>query len=143
LLYDRHDIPPEEFEARLRALFAAGFRGVNVTVPHKESAARLADVLTDRARRAGAVNTLAVQNDGSLLGDNTDGAGLMADLAYLGVKLRDRRILILGAGGATRGILAPLLAAAPAALTIANRRLARALELQRAFGDLGDVDACI
>ena len=143
LLYDRHDIPPEEFEARLRALFAAGFRGVNVTVPHKESAARLADVLTDRARRAGAVNTLAVQNDGSLLGDNTDGAGLMADLAYLGVELRDRRLLILGAGGATRGILAPLLAAAPATLTIANRRLERARELQRAFGDLGAVDACV
>lgn len=143
LLYDRHDIPPEEFEPRMRALFAAGFRGLNVTVPHKESAARLADVLTDRARRAGAVNTLAVQPDGSLLGDNTDGAGLLADLLHLGVVLRDRRILILGAGGATRGILAPLLATSPAMLTIANRRLERARELQRTFADLGNVDACV
>ena len=127
----------------MRALFAVGYRGVNVTVPHKESAARLADTLTDRARRAGAVNTLALQNDGSLLGDNTDGAGLIADLVHLGVVLRDRRVLILGAGGATRGILAPLLAATPAVLTIANRRLERARELQRAFADLGNVEACI
>lgn len=143
LIYDRQDILPEEFEPRMRALFATGYRGVNVTVPHKESAARLADTLTDRARRAGAVNTLALQNDGSLLGDNTDGAGLIADLVHLGVVLRDRRVLILGAGGATRGILAPLLAATPTVLTIANRRLERARELQRTFADLGNVEACI
>lgn len=142
LLYDKHDIMPERFEHDLRALFAAGFRGFNVTVPHKESAAKLADELTDRARRAGAVNTLILRADGTLLGDNTDGAGLVADLAHLGIEVRAKRVLILGAGGATRGILAPLLAAAPAHVTIANRRLERADQLRASFCDLGSIDAC-
>ncbi|MEY3464425.1 MAG: shikimate dehydrogenase [Steroidobacteraceae bacterium] len=142
LIYDRYDIAPERFEADVRALFAAGLRGLNVTVPHKEAAARLADRLTDRAQRAGAVNTLALQADGRLLGDNTDGAGLVADFEFLRVAVCDKRVLILGAGGATRGILAPLLGKNPAALAIANRRLPRATELQQAFADLAPIVAC-
>lgn len=142
LTYDRHDILPETFEREVRTLFAAGFLGLNITVPHKESAARLADTLTDRARRAGAVNTLMLLDDGTLLGDNTDGAGLVADFAHLKVPLHARRVLILGAGGATRGILAPLLAAAPACVTIANRTLERAQHLQSSFADLGAIDVC-
>jgi shikimate dehydrogenase len=131
--YGRIDAAPADFERAVRGFFAQGGRGMNVTVPHKEAAARLADHLTDRARLAAAVNTLAQQPDGTLLGDNTDGAGLMADLARLGIGVRNARVLVLGAGGATRGILGPLLEAAPASLTIANRTSERAQSLAAAF----------
>src|SRR5690606_20367387 len=82
LSYTTIEATPEEFEPVVRRFFAEGGRGLNVTVPHKGSAARLASELTPRARRAGAVNTLALRPDGSLLGDNTDGAGLARDLIY-------------------------------------------------------------
>ena len=131
--YGRIDAAPADFERAVRGFFAQGGRGMNITVPHKEAAARLADHLTDRARLAAAVNTLAQQPDGTLLGDNTDGAGLMADLARLGIGVRNARVLVLGAGGATRGILGPLLEAAPASLTIANRTSERAQALAAAF----------
>ena len=131
--YGRIDATPEAFAPVVRSFFAQGGRGMNVTVPHKEAAARLADHLTDRARLAAAVNTLALQPDGTLLGDNTDGAGLMVDLARLGIGVRDARVLVVGAGGATRGILGPLLEAAPASLTIANRTSERAQALAAAF----------
>lgn len=133
LEYGRIDAAPEAFEGVVRDFFDDGGRGLNVTVPHKEAAARLADRLTGRARLAGAVNTLARQADGTLLGDNTDGAGLMADLARLGVRVQGVRVLVLGAGGATRGILGPLLEAAPAQLVVANRTAARAQALAAEF----------
>jgi shikimate dehydrogenase len=132
--YGRIDAAPADFERAVRGFFAQGGRGMNVTVPHKEAAARLADHLTDRARLAAAVNTLSKQPDGRLLGDNTDGAGLMADLARLGIGVRDAHVLVLGAGGATRGVLGPLLEAAPSSLTIANRTPERAQALAAAFG---------
>lgn len=95
--------------------------GANVTVPFKEQAYRLADPLGERARRAGAVNTLKKLEDGCLLGDNTDGSGLVRDLMVdAGVALQGKRILLLGAGGAVRGVLEPLLAQGPAALVIAR-----------------------
>ena len=131
--YGRIDAAPADFEQVVRGFFAQGGCGMNVTVPHKESAARLADHLTDRARLAAAVNTLVRQPDGRLLGDNTDGIGLMADLARLGIGVRDAHVLVLGAGGATRGILGPLLEAAPTSLTIANRTPERAQALAAAF----------
>ena len=131
--YGRIDAAPEAFVTAVRDFFEGGGRGLNVTVPHKEAAARLADHLTDRARLAAAVNTLMQQPDGTLLGDNTDGIGLMADLARLGIRVAGARVLVLGAGGATRGVLGPLLAAAPAALTIANRTPERAQALAAAF----------
>jgi shikimate dehydrogenase len=134
LEYGRIDAPPEGFEGAVRDFFGSGGRGLNVTLPHKETAARLADRLTDRARLAGAVNTLARQPDGTLLGDNTDGAGLMADLARLGIRVRGARVLVLGAGGATRGILGPLLDARPAQIVIANRTAARAAAMAAEFG---------
>lgn len=133
LAYDRIDAAPEAFEGIVRDFFGNGGCGLNVTLPHKEAAARLADRLTGRARLAGAVNTLARQPDGTLLGDNTDGAGLMADLARLGIAVRGARVLVLGAGGATRGILGPLLEAQPAQLVVANRTAARAQALAAAF----------
>jgi shikimate dehydrogenase len=133
LAYDRIDAAPEAFEGIVRDFFDSGGCGLNVTLPHKEAAARLADRLTGRARLAGAVNTLARQPDGTLLGDNTDGAGLMADLARLGIAVRGARVLVLGAGGATRGILGPLLEAQPARLVVANRTAARATALAATF----------
>lgn len=129
MVYDRYDIAPAAFEREVRAFFDSGGRGLNVTVPHKESAARFAHELTPRARAAGAVNTLAKLPDGRILGDNTDGAGLMADLARLGFEVRGKSVLILGAGGATRGILEPLRAQQPARLVVANRNAAKAREL--------------
>ena len=133
LEYGRIDAAPGEFDRAAHDFFERGGRGLNVTLPHKEAAARLADRLTPRARLAGAVNTLARQPDGALLGDNTDGAGLMADLARLGIAVRGARVLVLGAGGATRGILGPLLEAGPAELVVANRTAARAVELAAEF----------
>ncbi len=140
LEYGRMDVLPENFATEVRAFFAGGGRGVNVTVPHKEAAFALVEATTGRAARAGAVNTIAARPDGSLLGDNTDGAGLVTDLEQnLGLALAGRRILVLGAGGATRGVLAPLLARAPASIAIANRTPERATALAATFADLGDV----
>ena len=138
--YRLYDFTPEEFEARVREFFTQGGRGLNVTVPHKIAAVDIASELSTRAAHAGAVNTLAMQQDGTILGDNTDGAGLVRDLCdNLGLVIIRRRILIVGAGGATRGVLAPLLALGPAEVVIANRTPERAQNLARAFGKLGPV----
>jgi len=141
LSYDTLLAPLDAFEGYARAFFAEG-RGANVTVPFKEQAFALADSLTERARRAGAVNTLKKLDDGSLLGDNTDGAGLVRDLTVnAGIELRGKRILLLGAGGAVRGILEPFLAEQPQSLVIANRTVDKAEQLARQFADLGPVVA--
>jgi len=135
LRYDALDVLPADFDTTVRDFFAAGGRGLNVTLPHKQAAFALARQRTPRALSAAAVNTLLCV-DGALLGDNTDGAGLVRDLrANLGIELAARRLLLLGAGGAARGALGPLLEAAPAAIVIANRHLARALELARVRAD--------
>jgi shikimate dehydrogenase len=140
LIYRLFDVPPEEFRERIVGFFAGGGRGLNVTLPHKMAAAEMADELTPRASRAGAVNTLAARADGHLLGDNTDGAGLVRDLCdNLGVVITRRRILIIGAGGATRGVLSPLLTLEPSQLVIANRTPERAAALAQDFHDLGSV----
>ncbi|MCC6075835.1 shikimate dehydrogenase [Pseudomonas sp. GCM10022188] len=140
LSYEALLAPLEDFTAFAREFFVEG-RGANVTVPFKEEAYRLVDELTARAARAGAVNTLKKLEDGRLLGDNTDGAGLVRDLRNAGIELRGRRILLLGAGGAVRGVLEPFLAEQPAELVIANRTVAKAEELARLFADLGPVMA--
>ena len=142
LEYGLIDVPPAAFASVVRNFFRDGGRGLNVTVPHKEAALRLADSLTPRAQRAGAVNTLACGDDRKLLGDNTDGAGLVRDLTVnLGCKLRGARVLLLGAGGAARGILAPLLEAGVDSLVISNRHGARARQLAGEFAGLGPVTA--
>jgi shikimate dehydrogenase len=131
--------PLDDFTAFAKQFFVSGL-GANVTVPFKEEAYRLADQLTERGRRAGAVNTLARQPDGSLLGDNTDGAGLVRDLKVNhGVTLKDKRVLVLGAGGAVRGALEPLLAEEPYVLVIANRTVEKAERLAQEFADIGPV----
>lgn len=132
----------EEFEGDVEAFFAGGGRGLNVTVPFKERAFRLADRLSERAHDAGAVNTLALRDDG-LFGDNTDGVGLVRDLACNHLfQLSGARILLLGAGGAVRGVLRPLLDERPARLVIANRTAAKALALAGAAAARGNVLGC-
>ena len=138
--YRLMDVAPEDFTRRVAGFFAEGGRGLNVTVPHKARALQRANELTDRARQAGAVNTLAARRDGTLLGDNTDGAGLVQDLTQnLRWPVAGRRILLLGAGGAARGVLAPLLALQPEIIVIANRTAGRAEALAAAFAALGEV----
>ena len=125
--------PLDGFAETVAAFRAGGGHGLNVTVPFKLEAFALAERLTPRAQAAGAVNTLVFGADG-LLGDNTDGAGLVRDLVVnLGCPLAGRRILLLGAGGATRGALLPLLEGRPASLVIANRTAARAEALAAEF----------
>ena len=125
------------FAPAVRALVQQGYRGFNVTVPHKLAAHDLADSLTPRARLAGAVNTLIVSAEGVLTGDNTDGIGLVEDITRLaGFSLTGKRLLVLGAGGAVQGVLEPLLEQQPAHLHIANRTAARAQHLVERFADL-------
>ena len=125
------------FATVAKAFFAAGGKGMNVTVPFKLNAQVLADVLTPRAALAGAVNTLW-QQDGVLHGDNTDGAGLVRDLQAQGIALSNASICILGAGGAVRGVLGPLLEQKPKCIVIANRSIDKARELQTVFQGLAD-----
>jgi shikimate dehydrogenase len=140
MTYEAILAPKDGFADSVGAFIAAGGRGANVTVPFKEDAFRLASRLSPRAERAGAVNTLTFDADGTL-GDNTDGAGLVADLTRnLGCALAGKRILLLGAGGAARGVLDPLLGQQPAALVIANRTVSRAQDLAALFGR--GVSAC-
>lgn len=142
ILYTAIDASPEQFDTVLREFFELGGKGLNVTIPHKQAALKPVATLTPRAARAGAVNTLALQPDGTLLGDNTDGAGLARDLLNNHrLRIAGRRLLLVGAGGAARGALAPLLGLMPASLTIVNRTPSRAEELARQFADLGNVRA--
>ena len=145
LSYEALLAPLDGFAQTVADFRAHGGRGLNVTVPFKLEAFALADRHTARAHAAGAVNTLAFGADG-ILGDNTDGAGLVRDLsANLNLELAGRRILLLGAGGATRGALLPLLDSRPASLTIANRTVAKADALAALFAArAGDtvLDAC-
>jgi shikimate dehydrogenase len=143
LAYRLFDIPPDKFRSEALRLFTSGVRGLNVTLPHKQAAAELVNQLTPRAERAQAVNTIAFFEDTALLGDNTDGLGLTADLERnLGMVLTDKRVLILGAGGAVRGVLGPLLERDLRALVIANRTPDRARKLATEFADLGSIYGC-
>lgn len=142
LTYSRLEVAPAEFAEQVAEFFAIGGRGLNITVPHKQTAFALTRYRTPRAEIAGAVNTIAAQATG-LMGDNTDGAGLVTDLTRnLGLDLANTRILLLGAGGAARGALGPLLAAAPEYLEISNRDGNRATALAHEFAMLGNVHGC-
>jgi shikimate dehydrogenase len=143
LVYERCLAPLDGFAATVAALIAAGCKGANVTVPFKLDAAALATSLTARAEAAGAVNTLSFA-DGRITGDNTDGAGLVNDIVRnAGFSIAGQRVLVLGAGGAARGAILPLLQEQPASLVIANRTRATADALVRRFaGQGGAVSAC-
>nr|WP_314900587.1 shikimate dehydrogenase [uncultured Deefgea sp.] len=127
-VYDRLLAPLDGFATAVDEFAAAGGRGANVTVPFKEEAYQFAAELSPRAQAAGAVNTLKRLPSGGWLGDNTDGAGLVADILRH-VPIKDKRILLLGAGGAARGVILPLLGQQPASLTLANRTFAKAEQL--------------
>ena len=140
--YQAQLVDPGGFEAAVRNFHASGGTGANITVPFKEDAFRLADSLSERARIAGAVNTLVFNSDGTIYGDNTDGIGLVRDLRdNLGAAIEHARVLILGAGGAVRGVLGPLLAMAPGEIRIANRTVDRAAELAAVFAENGNISA--
>lgn len=142
LSYEAVLVALDGFADRVREFVVAGGLGANVTVPFKEQAWRLATRLSTRAELAGAVNTLVFESAG-MLGDNTDGSGLLRDLTdNLGCPINGQRVLLLGAGGAARGAVGPLLDAGPAALFIANRSVARAHALAQRFSGAANLVAC-
>lgn len=142
LQYEATLAPTGGFAQAVQTFITEGGRGANVTVPFKQDAWQLATRLTPRAKLAGAVNTLSFCN-GEILGDNTDGAGLVRDLIdNLGISIAGKRILMLGAGGAARGVCGPLLEQRPHSLTIANRTVATARALAERFAALGTVTGC-
>lgn len=128
------------FLNEVSAFFKNGGRGCNITAPFKEEAFQFADRLTERAQLAGAVNTLKKLDDGEILGDNTDGEGLVQNLLQYQVPLKGSRILLLGAGGAARGVIKPLLDQKPAQLTIVNRTYDKAEQLVQIFDKFGNVN---
>ena len=133
--YEKMLLPLDGFTTGVRAQIDLGLQGANVTVPFKLDACAFADELSERADKAGAANTLIVRADGSVFGDNSDGLGLMQDITYnQGVDMRGKKVLLLGAGGAVRGVLQPLLQLQPASVTIANRTLDKAQDLAAMFG---------
>lgn len=139
LEYSAQTAPPEEFALAAKLFFEQGGKGCNITAPFKEQAYQFADRLTERAKLAGAVNTLKKLDDGEIIGDTTDGAGLVQDLLAMQVPLEDARILLIGAGGAARGVIQPLLEQKPKQLEITNRTYAKAEQLADMFQLYGPV----
>jgi shikimate dehydrogenase len=140
--YRLHDVHPDNLQAFLMDFWRRGGRGLNVTVPHKISASGMVRAMSERAQRAGAVNTLLMDEDG-ITGDNTDGAGLVRDLTVnLKVTLAGARILLVGTGGAASGVIAPLLHESPEQIVIAGRSAARAQSLAQQFDSRGAVQGC-
>ena len=148
IAYDAILAPLDDFAGAVRDFAQAGGRGANVTLPFKEEAFRLCGQRTARAEAAGAVNTMviAIEDDTlHLVGDNTDGAGLVRDIAHnLGTGIAGQRVLLLGAGGAARGAILPLLHESPQSLTIANRTFDKAKKLAETFAAEAHalLDAC-
>lgn len=141
ILYTKLKVEHGTFAEVVDKFREMGGKGLNITVPYKHEAWDLADERSTRAELAGAVNTIQVREDGSYFGENTDGIGLFRDLSENnGVVIENKKVLVLGAGGAVRGILEPLLAASPAQLTITNRTAERAEDLAELFADHGNVD---
>ena len=142
LQYELLQVSPDKLETAIHQFQRTGGKGLNITVPHKQAVGKLADHVSERARTARAVNTLSFV-DGEIHGDNTDGIGLLRDLVVnLGLNLDGANILILGAGGATRGIVGPLLEMEPGALCIANRTLDKAQRIADDFKSVGPISAC-
>jgi len=137
--YETIFAPRDGFAAAVADFRAAGGKGLNVTVPFKLDAFALATERTERAQQAGAVNTLKFDAK-TVLGDNTDGAGLVTDLRdRLGFVIRGKRVLIMGAGGAARGVILPLIRQRPTSIAIANRTVEKARSLERQFASFGPV----
>jgi len=136
--YSRVLAPLDGFVKTVQAMREAGFRGANVTVPFKLEAFNLADQLTERAHDAGAVNTMILSDEG-IVGDNTDGVGLVRDIQQnLGLSFQAKRVLLIGAGGAAEGVLHPVLEQQPQLLVIANRSMDKALSMVKKVEEQGD-----
>jgi len=143
LLYTAELAEIGDFDNAVWQFFKSNGKGLNITVPFKEDAWALADRHSQRALRAGAVNTLSLQPNGTIYGDTTDGVGLATDLVQNHqITLKDTNILVIGAGGAVRGVLEALLNHCPASLTVANRTKEKALQLATDFSDLGNIIGC-
>ena len=142
LSYHAQQVSAEQFTHCVNRFFEEGGKGINCTVPLKELAWHYAHQKTARAQLAKSVNTLALQADGSILGDNTDGFGLITDLTNNSITLVGRKILVLGAGGASRGIIAPLLEQTPRHLVIANRTIEKAINLANEFTSIAAIQGC-
>lgn len=142
LRYEAIEVAPDDLDEHLAGLHAQGYAGLNLTLPHKAAAVPLCESRSERAERAGAVNTLISTKTG-WRGDNTDGIGLVRDLLHnLGLAVAGKRVLVLGSGGATRGILEPLLAQQPAELVVSGRNPWKPEELAAAFKSLGPIRPC-
>ena len=142
LNYQAQLVAEEAFEDTVTQFFAAGGKGLNITVPFKQRAVAIAQVLSPAATKAGAANTLYLNAQGQLVADNTDGTGLVRDICHnLEGQLSAKRILVLGAGGAVRGVLQPILAQLPAQVVIANRTYSKAYDLAALYADIGPIEA--
>jgi shikimate dehydrogenase len=140
--YITRKIPLDDLASGLKQLQAEGFKGINITVPFKEQAWQQVPDKSPHARRAGAINTIIFNDDGTLTGDNTDGMGLCRDLINNHqIELKGKRLLLLGAGGAARGVIEPLLQYQPSSLFIANRTASKATDLCALFADFGNVQS--
>ncbi len=143
LVYTAELAETGKFESAVRQFINNNGKGLNITVPFKENAWALSESRSPRALRAGAVNTLKLQEDGSLFGDTTDGTGLVNDLLHNhNIVLQNKKILIIGAGGAVRGTLQALLEQQPSLLLVSNRTAAKAIQLADNFSDLGPIHGC-
>ncbi len=141
--YRAIEAPLDSFDAAIISFRKEGAAGCNITVPFKQAAWELADTKSGRAELAGAVNTYRFEDDGTIFADNTDGVGLLRDLTLnLDTALFQKKVLVLGAGGAVRGILGPLVEQAPKTLVLANRTVAKAVELAKIFSTIGPIEPC-
>jgi len=140
--YQAQLVAEDKFEHTVKAFFADGGKGLNITVPFKQRAFAMAQVLSPAAEKAEAANTLYLNEQGQLVADNTDGMGLVRDITHnLSGELKAKRILVLGAGGAVRGVLQPILAQLPRQVVIANRTFSKAQTLAALVASLGDIEA--
>lgn len=139
--YQRIHTPVDLLDDTVRTFFSAGGTGLNVTLPHKQAVMNLCDEVAASAQRAGSVNTLH-QTPSALVGISTDGPGLVADLKRLGAPLTDARIVLIGAGGAARGVVEPLLAEKPRELVWSHRNPVKLEDPVRTFRNLGPLRAC-
>jgi len=141
--YRAIEAPLDGFAGAITAFRDEGAGGCNITVPFKQEAWQLADNRSGRAELAGAVNTLRFEDDSTIFGENTDGVGLLRDLTLnLDSTIHNKNILVVGAGGAVRGILGPLIEQAPKKLVLVNRTVAKAVELAKIFSTIGPIEPC-
>ena len=143
LVYRSHQVELGKFTEAAKSFFDNGGKGLNITLPFKLDAYEYAAQLSSRAKLAGAVNTLAIQEDGTVYGDNTDGVGMVRDMQHnLGWQIEGKKVLLLGAGGAVRGVIEPIAKQKPAMIVIANRTVEKAQQLASDFSEFGDIRGC-